>query len=118
MLPDKSVDEPVTAGWMGLDVGPETVAAYQAEVAKAKLIVWNGPMGVFERDPFSSGSRTVAEAMAETTGFTVVGGGDTAAAVGLFGVAEDMDHVSTGGGASLALLSGAPLPGVEALDPA
>ncbi len=110
-----SVDEPVPAGWMGLDVGPETVAAYQAEVAKAKLIVWNGPMGVFELEPFANGTLSVANAVADSDAVSIVGGGDSEKAIKKADISSKISHVSTGGGASLEFLSGLALPGVEAL---
>jgi phosphoglycerate kinase len=105
----------VPDGWMGLDIGPETAAAYKAEIATAKTVVWNGPMGVFEMDKFAEGTRVVAEALAENPGVTIIGGGDTAAAVAKLGLSDKMSHVSTGGGASLEFMAGAKLPGVEAL---
>jgi len=105
----------VPDGWMGLDVGPKS-AAHAAELIKAAgAVVWNGPMGAFELEPFSHGTRTVADAMAATSAVTVVGGGDSVAAVTQFGLADQMTHVSTGGGASLELMEGKALPGVEAL---
>ena len=111
----------IPAGWMGLDIGPETAARFTAEVRAAGTVVWNGPLGAFETMPFDVGTKQVAEAMALCTdggGLTVVGGGDTAAAVELAGVSDRMTHVSTGGGASLKLLEGSVLVGLEPLDSA
>lgn len=102
-------------GQMGLDVGPKTAQRYAAAVEEAGSVFWNGPMGVFEWEAFSGGTRRVAEAMAAAPGFTVVGGGDSAAAIRAFGLDDQVDHVSTGGGASLELLEGRDLPGVAAL---
>jgi phosphoglycerate kinase len=108
----------VPGGWMGLDVGPRTAEAYAREVAGAGTVFWNGPMGAFELEPFAGGTRVVAEAVAQAPGTTVVGGGDSAAALASFGLADRVDHLSTGGGAALELLEGRELPGVEALDDA
>ena len=105
----------VPDGWMGLDVGPRTAATYAAAIGEAGTVFWNGPMGAFELEPFAAGTKTVAEAVAGAPGFTVVGGGDSAAALTEFGLADRVDWLSTGGGASLELMEGRTLPGVEAL---
>jgi len=109
----ESVDVP--DGWMGLDIGPATAGAYGAAIAGAASVLWNGPMGAFEMEPFAAGTRAVAQAVADSGATTVVGGGDSAAALARFGLADRVDHLSTGGGATLELLEGATLPGVEAL---
>ncbi|MFF2795312.1 phosphoglycerate kinase [Lysinibacillus xylanilyticus] len=106
----------IPADWMGLDIGPKTAAKYAEVIKDSKLIIWNGPMGVFEMDKFANGTKTVADAMATTAGYTVIGGGDSAAAVEKFEVADKMDHISTGGGASLELMEGKELPGIVALN--
>jgi phosphoglycerate kinase len=102
-------------GWMGLDIGPATVAEYEGVLGGAATVLWNGPMGVFEVTPFSMGTRAVAAAVAGGSGFTVVGGGDSAAAIRQFGLADRVDHVSTGGGAALELIEQGDLPGLVAL---
>jgi phosphoglycerate kinase len=111
-------DTDVPDGWMGLDIGPRTVETFAAEIAGAGTVFWNGPMGAFELEPFAAGTRALAEAVARAPGTTVVGGGDSAAALAEFGLAGDIDHLSTGGGAALELLEGKKLPGVEVLDDA
>jgi phosphoglycerate kinase len=105
----------VPDGWMGLDIGPRTAAEYAGVIAGAGTVFWNGPMGAFELAPFAAGTRKVAEAVAAAAGFTVVGGGDSAAALVGFGLADRVDWLSTGGGASLELMEGKRLPGVEVL---
>jgi phosphoglycerate kinase len=105
----------VPDGWMGLDIGRDSAEAYASVIAGAGTVFWNGPMGAFELEPFAAGTRRVAEAMADCEGTTVVGGGDSAAALAEFGLADRVDHLSTGGGASLELIEGKSLPGVEAL---
>jgi phosphoglycerate kinase len=105
----------VPDGWMGLDVGADTASAYAGVIKDAGTIFWNGPMGAFELEPFAAGTRAVAEAVAEAPGTTVVGGGDSAAALAKFGLDDRVDHLSTGGGASLELIEGKTLPGVEVL---
>ncbi|VDG98931.1 Phosphoglycerate kinase [Lysinibacillus sphaericus] len=105
----------IEKGWMGLDIGPKTAELYDSVIRDSKLVIWNGPMGVFEMAPFAEGTKRVAQAMAETDAFTIIGGGDSAAAVEKFEVAEKMDHISTGGGASLEFMEGKELPGVAAL---
>jgi phosphoglycerate kinase len=102
-------------GWMGVDIGPGTAAEFGDVIAEARTVVWNGPMGVFEDPRFEAGTRAVADAVAACGGFTVIGGGDSAAAAEQFGVADRIDHISTGGGASLELLELGDLPGLEAL---
>ena len=100
---------------MGVDIGPQTLRRYATVLSKAKTVVWNGPMGVFERDPFAAGTTGVARAVADVDGTTIVGGGDSIAAVAKAGVTDRISHISTGGGASLEFLGGRTLPGVAAL---
>jgi len=102
-------------GWMGLDIGPETVSAYAEVIRSSKMVLWNGPMGVFEMEPFAQGTLKLAEVVAASDAISVVGGGDSMAAVHKAGVADRITHISTGGGASLEFLAGATLPGVEVL---
>ncbi len=106
----------VPAGWIGLDIGPQSAAAYSSVIASAGSVFWNGPMGAFEMEPFAAGTRAVAEAVASCPGTTVVGGGDSAAALAIFGLQDRVTHLSTGGGATLELIEGATLPAVEALN--
>ncbi|KAA9002374.1 phosphoglycerate kinase [Paenibacillus spiritus] len=106
----------IPEGWEGLDIGPKTREIYADVIKNSKLIVWNGPMGVFEIDKFAEGTKAVAQACATTEGYTVIGGGDSAAAAEKFHLADQMDHISTGGGASLEFMEGKALPGVVALN--
>lgn len=114
----KVVEGDVPKGWMGLDIGPKTQLAYQAEILRGGTVVWNGPMGVFEMQPFRHGTLAVARAVAESRAVSVAGGGDSLAALQMAGVAHRLTHVSTGGGAFLEMLEGKELPGIAALDDA
>ena len=113
--PTRTVDGTIPIGFMGLDIGPATVGRFILEIGRAKTILWNGPMGVFELLPFREGTFALAKAIATCSAHSVIGGGDTASAVSLAGVADQMTHISTGGGASLEFLEGAELPGIAAL---
>ena len=106
----------IPEGWEGLDIGPKTVELFSKEIKAAKTVVWNGPMGVFEMPNFAKGTLAIATAMAESDATTIIGGGDSAAAVTQMGLASKMSHISTGGGASLEFLEGKTLPGVAALN--
>jgi phosphoglycerate kinase len=108
-------NDKIPEGWLCLDIGPETVKTFSGEIKSAKTIVWNGPMGVFEMEPFSQGTFAIAKAIANSSAFSIVGGGDSVAAVNKAGVANRISHISTGGGASLEFLEGKELPGIEAL---
>ena len=115
-----SVDN-IPDGWMGLDIGPDSIKTFQNALSSCKSVIWNGPMGVFEFDKFAKGTEAIARSLAELTGqgcITIIGGGDSVAAVEKVGVADQMSHISTGGGASLELLEGKVLPGISALDEA
>ncbi len=111
----KVVEGDIEDGWMALDIGPKTIELYCNEVAGAKTVVWNGPMGCFEMAPFAKGTFSVCEAVAKSDSISIIGGGDSVAAVNLSGVADQMSHVSTGGGASLEFMEGKQLPGIVAL---
>jgi phosphoglycerate kinase len=106
----------IPAGWAGVDIGPQTIQSYRAEIAQSGMVVWNGPLGKFEDEPYSRGTRGIAEALAESKGVTVVGGGETAEAVEEFGLDERMTHVSTGGGAFLEFIAGTPFPALAQID--
>jgi len=105
----------IPSEWMGMDIGPKTVRMFSDEIKEAKTIVWNGPMGVFEMEGFAQGTMSIAKAVAQSKAFSIVGGGDTVAAVKMAGVADFISHISTGGGAALEFLEGKSLPGIEAL---
>ncbi len=116
---DRTVQGPgIEEGWFGLDIGPATAKAYAGKIATAKTIVWNGPMGVFETPPFDAGTRAVGQAVADADCTSIIGGGDSAAAVEAFGLEDKMSHISTGGGASLEFLAGKPFAALEILDDA
>jgi phosphoglycerate kinase len=110
------VEGDIPDGWIGVDIGPRTIDRYLAEIGKARTVVWNGPLGKYEDEPYSRGTRAVAEALAASPAVTVVGGGETAEAVEAFGLAERMSHVSTGGGAFLEYVEGTPFPALEQID--
>ncbi len=112
---NKTISTDIPDGWMGLDIGPASVKKFCEVLSKAKTVVWNGPVGVFEMPPFDRGTRGLAEFLSNLKATTIIGGGDTAAAVKLFGLEEKFSHVSTGGGASLEYLEGTPLPGIDAI---
>jgi phosphoglycerate kinase len=111
-----NVRDGVPDGWRILDIGPQTVANYSAKIKQSRTVFWNGPMGYFEAAPFAEGTRAIAQALAESDAKTVIGGGDSVAAVEQMGLADKVGHISTGGGASLELLEGQVLPGVAALN--
>ena len=116
--PTRTVDgtsTPIPADSLGVDIGPQTIALYTREIARAKTVLWNGPMGVFEIKPFAQGTLAIAQALATFGGTSVVGGGDSIAALSAAGVSDRITHICTGGGASLEFLAGDKLPGVEAL---
>ena len=118
---DSAKVDAIPDGWMGLDIGPDSVKVFQDALADCKTVIWNGPMGVFEFDKFAAGTNAIATTLADLSGegcCTIIGGGDSVAAVEKAGLAEKMSHISTGGGASLELLEGKVLPGVAALDAA
>jgi phosphoglycerate kinase len=108
-------NDEIPSGWVCLDIGPETVKTFSEEIKSAKTLVWNGPMGVFEMEPFSQGTFAIAKAIASSSAFSIVGGGDSVSAANKAGVADRISHISTGGGASLEFLEGKKLPGIEAL---
>lgn len=114
--PSKVVEGDIPEGWMGLDIGPKTIELYKEALKDAKTVVWNGPMGVFEFDTFATGTREVAKAVAESGSISIIGGGDSAAAVEQLGFADKITHISTGGGASLEFLEGKVLPGIACLN--
>src|SRR5436190_1082977 len=112
----RTMENDIPDGWIGVDIGPRTRSQYEQVIIQAAMVIWNGPMGKFEDEPYSRGTRTLAEAMTRCRGVTVVGGGETAEAVEEFGLAEQMTHVSTGGGAFLEYLEGTPFPALDQID--
>jgi phosphoglycerate kinase len=118
LAPDAPVEvrEEIPDGWLGVDIGPATAAAYAAEAGRARTIFWNGPMGVFEMEPFAGGTEAVGRAVANSPARSVVGGGDSVAAINRLGLGDRIGHLSTGGGASLEYVQGLELPGVAALE--
>ncbi len=108
-------EDKITAGWMGLDIGPKTVELFSVKIKEAKTVIWNGPMGVFEMEPFSKGTMAIARALSESDAISIVGGGDSVSAINKSGVSDKISHISTGGGASLEYLEGKELPGIAAL---
>ena len=112
----KVVEGNIPEGWQGLDIGPKSIKLFSDEILKAKTVVWNGPMGVFEMPTFAKGTEAIAEALSEAKATTIIGGGDSAAAVAILGYADKMSHISTGGGASLEFLEGKELPGIACLN--
>jgi phosphoglycerate kinase len=112
----KVLDGDIPDGWIGVDIGPKTIAAYQQEIARAATVVWNGPMGKFEDEPYSKGTKTIAQTLAASKGITIIGGGETAEAVEEFGLADKMAHVSTGGGAFLEYVEGTPFKALNEID--
>ena len=115
---ETEIQTEVAEGYIGADIGPATIDLFNSRLKDAKMVVWNGPLGVFEKKPFTEGTRRIAETLAGLEAITIIGGGETAAAVQQFGLTEKMSHVSTGGGASLEFLEGKALPGIEVLDDA
>jgi phosphoglycerate kinase len=112
----KTVEGDIPDAWIGVDIGPKTIASYQQEIDKAGTVLWNGPLGKFEDEPYSHGTRAIAEALAKSKAITLVGGGETAEAVEQFGLADQMTHVSTGGGAFLEYIEGTPFPALDQIN--
>jgi phosphoglycerate kinase len=112
----KTIEGDIPDTWIGVDIGPKTIASYQQEIDKAGTVLWNGPMGKFEDEPYSHGTRAVAEALAKSKAITIVGGGETAEAVEQFKLVDQMTHVSTGGGAFLEYIEGTPFPALDQIN--
>jgi phosphoglycerate kinase len=110
------VEQEIPDGWLGVDIGPKTIARYEQEITRARTIVWNGPLGKYEDEAYSKGTRAIAEKLARLAAVTVVGGGETAEAVEAFGLADRMTHVSTGGGAFLEYIEGTPFPALAQIE--